>query len=103
MLGFLQPLLYLQITPDQVSIRHLHLGTTHLEAAELALGAGASHVTVWTGRWRAGRALSNCAGLGRIKNLVAQLPATLPAVNHLATRTAGSVVAGAQPQLNPPS
>lgn len=69
MLGFLQPLLYLQITPDQVSIRHLHLGTTHLEAAELALGAGASHVTVWTGRWRAGRALSVCDGFRRTKKI----------------------------------
>lgn len=38
MFAFLQPLLYIQVTPERVTIRNLRTDTTLSEAAELALG-----------------------------------------------------------------
>lgn len=38
MLAFLQPLLYIHITPERVAIRNLRTGTSLSEVAELALG-----------------------------------------------------------------
>lgn len=46
MLAFLQPLLYIQITPEHVTIRNLRTGTSLSEVVELALGqqGGKPHV-----------------------------------------------------------